>query len=65
MLDLFGCRRMVGADAGLGFLITMGRRLLMPDMIILGMVMVALTGVIMAIIIDKVEKRLVKGLRRG
>lgn len=56
---------LVGADAGLGFLITMGRRLLMPDMIILGMVMVALTGVIMAIIIDKVEKRLVKGLRRG
>lgn len=55
---------LVGADAGLGFLITMGRRLLMPDMIILGMVMVALTGVIMSIIIDKIEKRLVAGLRR-
>ncbi|MGI6678512.1 MAG: ABC transporter permease [Dehalobacterium sp.] len=56
---------LVGANAGLGFLITMGRRLLMPDMIILGMVMVALTGVIMTIIIGKVEKALVKGMKRG
>ncbi|MEL7568395.1 MAG: ABC transporter permease [Dehalobacterium sp.] len=55
---------LVGADTGLGFLITMGRRLLMPDMIILGMVMVALTGVIMTVIINLIEKRLVKGLRR-
>lgn len=56
---------LVGADAGLGFLITMGRRLLMPDMIILGMVTVALTGVIITIIIGQVEKALVRGMRRG
>lgn len=56
---------LVGADAGLGFLIQMGRRLLMPDMIILGMVMVALTGVVITIIIAMIEKALVKGMRRG
>ncbi len=56
---------LVGADAGLGFLIQMGRRLLMPDMIILGMVMVALTGVVVTVIIAVVERALVKGMRRG
>lgn len=56
---------LVGADSGLGFLIQMGRRLLMPDMIILGMVMVALTGVVITIIIAMVERALVKGMRRG
>lgn len=56
---------LVGADAGLGFLIQMGRRLLMPDMIILGMVMVALTGVVVTIVIAFVERALVKGMRRG
>lgn len=56
---------LVGADAGLGYLIQMGRRLLMPDMIILGMVMVALTGVVITIIIAMVERALVKGMRRG
>jgi len=48
----------------LGFLITMGRRLLMPDMILLGMVLIGLTGVIIGIIVDKIEKRLVAGVRR-
>lgn len=55
---------LIGADQGLGFLITMGRRLLKPDMIVLGMGMVALTGVIISYIVDKIEKRLVAGLRR-
>ncbi len=55
---------LIAADAGLGFLITMGRRLLMPDMIVLGMIMVGLTGVAIGIIIDRVEKRLVAGMRR-
>jgi len=55
---------LIAADAGLGFLITMGRRLLMPDMIVLGMVMVGITGVIIGVIIDRVEKRLVAGVRR-
>ncbi|MBF0530490.1 MAG: ABC transporter permease, partial [Deltaproteobacteria bacterium] len=37
---------LVAANAGLGFMITMGRRLVLPDMIVLGMVMVGLTGAI-------------------
>ncbi|NLT94060.1 MAG: ABC transporter permease [Clostridia bacterium] len=55
---------LIAADTGLGFLITMGRRLLKPDMIILGMMMVGLTGVIIGIIIDKIEKRLVAGVNK-
>lgn len=55
---------LVAADTGLGFLITMGRRLLKPDMILLGMIMIGLTGVVIGYIIDKIEKRLVSGVRR-
>lgn len=55
---------LIAADRGLGFLITMGQRLLMPDMILLGMVMLGLTGVAVGLVIDKVEKRLVAGVRR-
>ena len=55
---------LIAADTGLGFLITMGRRLLMPDMIVLGMVLVGLTGVVIGVIVDKIEQRLVAGVRR-
>ena len=55
---------LIAADTGLGFLITMGRRLLMPDMIVLGMVLVGLTGVVIGVIVDKIEQRLVAGIRR-
>lgn len=56
---------MVGANAGLGYFIEMGRRLLMPDMIILGMVLTALTGVIITIIVGIIEHQLVKGTKKG
>ena len=56
---------LIAADKGLGFLITMGRRLLRPDMIVLGMLMVGLTGWIIGYIIDRVERRLTAGLERG
>jgi len=55
---------LVAADNGLGFLITMGRRFLRPDMIVLGMFMVGLTGFIVGLIIDRIEKRLLAGIRR-
>ncbi|MEG6513352.1 ABC transporter permease [Desulforamulus ruminis] len=55
---------LIAADTGLGFLITMGRRLLMPDMIVLGMIMVGLTGVVIGIIVDRIERKLVAGVRR-
>jgi len=56
---------LIAADEGLGYLITMGRRLLRPDMIVLGMLMVGLTGWIISQIIDWVERRLTAGLERG
>ena len=56
---------LIAADAGLGFLITMGRRLLRPDMIVLGMLMVGLTGWAVGFVIDIVEKRLTAGMERG
>ena len=55
---------LIAADTGLGFLITMGRRLLMPDMIVLGMLLVGLTGFIIGLIIDRIERKLLAGIRR-
>lgn len=55
---------LIAADTGLGFLITMGRRLAMPDMVLLGMLMVGFTGFVVGLIIDRVEKRLLAGIRR-
>lgn len=55
---------LIAADTGLGFMITMGRRLAMPDMVLLGMLMVGLTGFAVGIIIDLIEKRLLAGIRR-
>ncbi|EGY27142.1 binding--dependent transport system inner membrane component family protein [Desulfovibrio sp. A2] len=55
---------LLAADAGLGFMITMGRRLAMPEMVVLGMFMVGLTGAFIGVIIDRVEKRLLAGIRR-
>ncbi|WP_300674940.1 ABC transporter permease [Desulfoluna sp.] len=55
---------LLAADNGLGFMITMGRRLAMPDMVLLGMAMVGLTGAVIGVIIDAVEKRLLAGIRR-
>jgi NitT/TauT family transport system permease protein len=36
----------------------------MPDMIVLGMLLVGLTGFAIGIIIDQIEKRLLAGIRR-
>jgi NitT/TauT family transport system permease protein len=55
---------LVAANVGLGFLITMGRRLYMPEMILLGMLMVGLTGFLFGFVIDKIEKHLLAGIRR-
>ncbi|WP_027185074.1 ABC transporter permease [Desulfovibrio inopinatus] len=55
---------LLAADAGLGFLITMGRRLALPEMVVLGMVMVGFTGAIIGVAIDLVERRLLTSIRR-
>ncbi len=55
---------LIAADTGLGFLITIGRRLSMPDMVVLGMLLVGLTGFVIGLVIDAVEKKLLAGIRR-
>lgn len=55
---------LLAADSGLGFLITMGGRVARPDLIVLGMICVGVSGAIIGIIIDYVEKRLLAGIRR-
>lgn len=55
---------LLAADQGLGFMITMGRRLAMPELVVLGMFMVGLTGAVIGVVIDRVEKRLLAGIRR-
>lgn len=55
---------LLAADQGLGFLITMGRRLALPEMVVLGMVSVGVGGAIIGFVIDQLEKRLLAGIRR-
>jgi NitT/TauT family transport system permease protein len=42
----------------------MGRRLALPDMVLLGMIMLGLTGVVIGVAINYLEKRLLAGIRR-
>lgn len=55
---------LLAADSGLGFLITMGGRLIRPDIVLLGMICVGLTGAVIGIVIDHAEKRLLASIRR-
>lgn len=55
---------LLAADSGLGFLITMGGRVARPDLIVLGMICVGISGAIIGMVIDYIEKRLLAGIRR-
>lgn len=55
---------LIAADNGLGFLITMGRRLTRPDMVVLGMLLVGLTGFAVGLFVDMLEKKLLASIRR-
>ncbi|MFZ7126053.1 MAG: ABC transporter permease [Desulfobacterales bacterium] len=55
---------LIAADTGLGFLITMGRKLTLPGLVVLGMVSVGLTGAVIGVLIDRLEKKLLAGIRR-
>lgn len=55
---------LLAADKGLGFLITMGRRFARPDMVVLGMVSVGIVGAIIGVVIDRIERKLLAGIRR-
>ena len=62
-MNLVGAE-LLAANGGLGFLIQSGRKLGRPDLVVLGMVTVALTGVIIGLAIDRIEKKLLAGMRR-
>jgi NitT/TauT family transport system permease protein len=55
---------LIAADTGLGFLITIGRKLTLPGLVVLGMVSVGLTGAVIGVAIDRLEKKLLAGIRR-
>lgn len=55
---------LLASDSGLGFLITMGRRLALPDMVVLGMVCVGIAGALIGVVIDRIERKLLAGIRR-
>jgi NitT/TauT family transport system permease protein len=55
---------LLAADQGLGYMITMGRRLALPELVVLGMVSVGLAGALIGMLIDHVERRLLAGIRR-
>jgi ABC-type nitrate/sulfonate/bicarbonate transport system permease component len=55
---------LLAADQGLGYMITMGRRLALPELVVLGMVSVGLAGAAIGMVIDMVERRLLAGIRR-
>ena len=55
---------LLAADTGLGYLITMGGRLMRPDIVVLGMICVGLSGAVIGFIIDRLEQRLLAGIRR-
>ena len=55
---------LLAADSGLGYLITMGGRVARPDIVVLGMICVGVSGAIIGFIIDQVEKKLLAGIRR-
>lgn len=55
---------LLAADSGLGFLITLGGRVARPDLIVLGMICVGVSGAVIGIVIDYIEKKLLAGIRR-
>ena len=55
---------LLASDQGLGYLITMGRSLGRTDIVILGMFGVGLAGAAIGVIIDRLESRLLAGIRR-
>jgi ABC-type nitrate/sulfonate/bicarbonate transport system permease component len=55
---------LLAADQGLGYLISMGRRLALPEMVVLGMVSVGIGGALIGVAVDILERRLLAGIRR-
>ena len=54
---------LLAASEGLGYLIQMGRRLSMPDIIIVGMLTIGLTGALMSWGLNRIEARFASSKR--
>jgi NitT/TauT family transport system permease protein len=54
---------LLAASEGLGYLIQMGRRLSMPDIIIVGMLTIGFTGALMAWGLNRIEARFASSKR--
>lgn len=52
---------LLSATAGLGYMIQQGRSLVRPDIIIIGMLSIGITGALLSICLSKVEKKFIKG----
>lgn len=62
--NAWGCvvaAEMLAANAGLGYMILMGRQFVRPDIVILGMLIIGLIGAALTGIVGQLEKRLIKG----
>lgn len=55
---------LLASDKGIGYLITTGRFLGRTDLVLVGMVTVGLAGALISFVIDRIEARLLAGLRR-
>ena len=55
---------LLAADQGLGYMITMGRRLALPELVVLGMISVGFAGALIGLGIELIERRLLAGIRR-
>ena len=53
---------MLASTRGLGYLIQMGRQFSRTDLVLGGMIVIGILGSILALILEKVENRIVKGL---
>ncbi|MDO4269761.1 MAG: ABC transporter permease [Eubacteriales bacterium] len=49
---------MLAATSGLGYMIQMGRRLIRPDIIVLGMFTIGSIGALMGLVLGRIEKRI-------
>ena len=52
---------LLSAKAGLGYMIQQGRSLVRPDIIIVGMLSIGITGALLSACLSRVEKKFVKG----
>ena len=53
---------MLAASRGLGFMIQQGRYISRPDLVIVGMLMIGVVGLVLDMILQKIETMVAKGM---